>query len=86
MLLIAIWLNGQNYLVLAQFIRRKLKGKKRLNHIEGNAPNELDLQFESWKDEDSLIMTWLWGTMISGTMGPFPPLGNYGTIFIIHAL
>ena len=52
--------NGKNYLQWAQVIRTTLKGCWKLSYIEGNPPKRDDSQFESWDDEDSLIMTWLW--------------------------
>jgi len=53
-------LNGRNYL---QFIRRTLKGTGRLNHIEGEAISPDNPSFQIWDNDDSRIITWLWGSM-----------------------
>jgi len=50
-------LNGNNYLQWAQLVCAMLKGRKKLNHIEGNPPAKTDSTYEDWDDEDSLIMT-----------------------------
>jgi len=56
-------IDGNNYLQWAQLVRATLKGKKKLNHLEGNPPAKTDSKYEDWDDEDSLIMTWLWNSM-----------------------
>ena len=53
-------LDGRNYLQWAQLVRTTLKGRKKLNHLEGDPPDPTQ---EAWDDEDSLIMTWLWHSM-----------------------
>ncbi|RDX64411.1 hypothetical protein CR513_57037, partial [Mucuna pruriens] len=40
-----------------------LVGCKKLRHIEGSDLPRDDSMFESWDDEYSLIMTWLWNSM-----------------------
>ena len=57
-------LDGHNYLQWSQLVHRTLKGRKKLSHIEGKAPRKDDPQYEVWDDEDSLIMTWLWHSML----------------------
>ena len=52
-------LNEKNYLVWSQVVRKKLKGKGKLSHLNGPAPSEEDPKFEAWDEEDSLIMSWL---------------------------
>jgi len=56
-------LDGNNYLQWAQLVRATLKGRKKLNHLEGNPPAKTNSKYEDWDDEDSLIMTWLWNSM-----------------------
>jgi len=56
-------LDGHNYLPWAQLVRTTLKGRKKLNHIEGEPPAQIDPNYEAWDDADSLIMTWLWHSM-----------------------
>ncbi|XP_052736717.1 uncharacterized protein LOC128197906 [Vigna angularis] len=57
-------LDGQNYLQWSQFIRRVLKGRSKLDHINGGGPEPDDTYFSIWDNEDSLIMTWMWQSMI----------------------
>jgi len=56
-------LDGSNYLQWTQLVRATLKGRKKLNHLEGNHPAQNGPKYEDWDDEDSLIMTWLWNSM-----------------------
>ena len=57
-------LNGKNYLKWSQLIRTILKGKGKGSHIIGNAPDEADPNFKAWDEEDSMIMAWLWNSMV----------------------
>ncbi|KAJ1395298.1 gag-polypeptide of LTR copia-type [Sesbania bispinosa] len=57
-------LNGKNYLKWSQLIRTILKGKGKGSHLTNNAPDEKDAKFKSWDEEDSMIMAWLWNSMI----------------------
>nr|KYP41699.1 hypothetical protein KK1_036913 [Cajanus cajan] len=58
------WLDGWNFLQWSQYIRRILKGRSRLDHINGGGPGPNDSNFPIWDNEDSLIMTWMWHSMI----------------------
>ncbi|WVZ24536.1 hypothetical protein V8G54_003080 [Vigna mungo] len=63
-------LNGKNYLKWSQIIKTILKGEGKISHLIGNALVETDPKFKSWDEEDSMIMAWLWNSMvpeISGT-------------------
>lgn len=60
----ACQLNGKNYLKWSQLVRRTLKGKGKANHLTEYAPKEEDPKFTKWDEEDSMIMAWLWNTMI----------------------
>ena len=44
-------------------VRTKLKGKGKLSHLDGPKPSEEDPKFETWDEEESLIMSWLWDSM-----------------------
>ncbi|XP_058749398.1 uncharacterized protein LOC131622387 [Vicia villosa] len=57
-------LNGKNYFSWAQFMRANLKGRGKLNHIEGDPLPATDPGFTLWDNEDSLIMSWMWNSMI----------------------
>ncbi|KAJ1401796.1 Retrotransposon gag domain [Sesbania bispinosa] len=57
-------LNGKNYLKWSQLIRTILKGKGKGSHLTNNAPDEKDAKFKSWDEEDSMIIAWLWNSMI----------------------
>ncbi|RVW23388.1 Retrovirus-related Pol polyprotein from transposon TNT 1-94 [Vitis vinifera] len=57
-------LNGKNYLKWSQLIRIVLKGKGKINHLMGTGPKLGDPHFEVWDEEDSMIMAWLWNSMI----------------------
>lgn len=56
-------LNGKNYLKWSQFVRTYLKGRGRLSHLLTSGPNKKDPKFDSWDEEDSMIMSWLWDSM-----------------------
>ncbi|KHN39708.1 hypothetical protein glysoja_040575, partial [Glycine soja] len=55
---------GENYLKWSQLIRTILKGKGKGSHLTDNAPDEKDVKFKSWDEEDSMIMAWLWNSMV----------------------
>jgi len=55
---------GKNYLKWAQLVLRTLKGKGKANHLTEDAPKEDDPKFTKWDEEDSMIMAWLWNSMI----------------------
>jgi hypothetical protein len=57
-------LHGKNYLKWAQLVRTVLKGKGKLSHLTGDGPAEEDPTFTAWDEEDSMIMAWLWNSMI----------------------
>jgi len=54
--------NGKNYLKWSQLTRTILKGKG--NHLTENPPSETETRFRSWEEEDSMIMAWVWNSMI----------------------
>ncbi|RVX15206.1 hypothetical protein CK203_008040 [Vitis vinifera] len=39
-------------------------GKRKLSHLVGKRPNLSDLKFHVWDEEDSMIMSWLWNSMV----------------------
>ena len=49
---------------MAQLIRTILKGKGKLSYLTGIGPAEGDPTFTAWDEEDSMIMAWLWNSMI----------------------
>ena len=57
-------LNGQNYLKWSQFVRTFLKGKGKLSHLLGTGPKPEDPKFAAWDEEDSMVMSWLWNSMM----------------------
>ncbi|KAJ1403370.1 Retrotransposon gag domain [Sesbania bispinosa] len=57
-------LNGRNYLKWAQLVRTVLKGKGKLSHLTESGPKQEDPKFTTWDEEDSMIMAWLWNSMI----------------------
>ena len=61
---VAYQLNGKNYLKWSQLIRTFLKGKGKLSHLLGTCPKEMYPTFEAWDEEDSLVMSWLWNSMV----------------------
>lgn len=56
-------MDGKNYLQWAQIVRTFLKGKGKLSHLEGTGPRQGDPKFQTWDEEDSSIMSWLWSSM-----------------------
>ena len=57
-------LDGKNYLKWSQLVRTMLKGKGKISHLMGTGPKLGDPHFEAWDEEDSMIMAWLWNSMI----------------------
>ncbi|XP_020212421.1 uncharacterized protein LOC109796961 [Cajanus cajan] len=57
-------LNERNYLKWAQLVRTVLKGKGKLSHLTEYGPKQEDPKFTTWDEEDSMIMAWLWNSMI----------------------
>ncbi|RVW88127.1 hypothetical protein CK203_042925 [Vitis vinifera] len=57
-------LDGKNYLKWSQLVRTVLKGKWKISHLMGTGPKLGDPHFEAWDEEDSMIMAWLWNSMI----------------------
>ena len=57
-------LNGKKYLKWSQLVRTVLKGKGKLSHLTGTGPNKDSPKFAAWDEEDSMIMAWLWNSMI----------------------
>ena len=57
-------LNGKNYLKWSQLVRTMLKGKRKISHLMGTRPKLGDPHFEAWDEEDSIIMAWLWNSMV----------------------
>ncbi|KAJ1377738.1 Retrotransposon gag domain [Sesbania bispinosa] len=57
-------LNGRNYLKWAQLVRTVLKGKGKLSHLTEPGPKHEDPKFTTWDGEDSMILAWLWNSMI----------------------
>ena len=60
----AYQLNGRNYLKWSQLVRTLLKGKGKINHLTGIGPAQGDPKYTAWDEEDSMIMAWLWNSMI----------------------
>ncbi|XP_030518235.1 uncharacterized protein LOC115731700 [Rhodamnia argentea] len=56
-------LDGKKFLQWAQIVRTFLKGKGKLSHLEGIGPGQSDPKFQTWDEEDSSIMSWLWSSM-----------------------
>ncbi|KAK8574583.1 hypothetical protein V6N12_062273 [Hibiscus sabdariffa] len=62
---LAYRLNGINYLKWSLLVRTFLKGRGKINHLLGTGPKEGDPKYASWDEQDSLVMTWLWSSMLS---------------------
>ena len=57
-------LDRKNYLKWSQLVRTILKGKGKIGHLLGTGPKPGESGFEVWDEEDSMVMAWLWGSMI----------------------
>ncbi|GFY96524.1 alcohol dehydrogenase 1 [Actinidia rufa] len=57
-------LNGKNYLKWSQLVRTTLKGKGKASHLLGTGPKKGDPRLDAWDEEDSLVMAWMWNSMI----------------------
>ncbi|KAG6505476.1 hypothetical protein ZIOFF_037832 [Zingiber officinale] len=54
---------GSISLAIAKVVHICLKGKGKLSHILRTGPATTDPVFETWDEEDSMIMSWLWDSM-----------------------
>lgn len=61
---VAYRLNGKNYLKWSQMVRKFLKGRGKLGHLLGNGPKQGDPKFDAWDEQDSMVMSWLWNSMV----------------------
>ncbi|KAK2991614.1 hypothetical protein RJ640_014010 [Escallonia rubra] len=41
-----------------------MKGKGKLSHLLGTGPKKGDPRFDVWDEEDSMVMSWLWNSML----------------------
>lgn len=62
-------LNGRNYLKSSQHVKTFLKGKGKINHLLAVSPSFGDPKFAAW-EEDSVIRSWLWNSMMPEVCGP----------------
>lgn len=56
-------------MVWSQVVRTKLKGRGKLHHLLDPIPSKEDAKFTAWDIEDSLIMSWLWDSMLPEVSG-----------------
>ncbi|KAK8340668.1 hypothetical protein V6Z12_A08G113300 [Gossypium hirsutum] len=61
---VAYRLNGKNYLKWSQLVRMFLKGRRKLSHLLKSRPKEGDPKFDSWDEQNSMVMSWLWNSMM----------------------
>ncbi|XP_040972687.1 uncharacterized protein [Gossypium hirsutum] len=61
---VAYRLNEKNYLKWSQLVRTFLKGRGKLSHLLGTGPKEGDLKFDAWDEQDFMVMSWLWNSMM----------------------
>lgn len=54
----------EELLQMPQLIRTILKGERKTSHLVGSRPKVGDPKFDVWDEEDSIIMAWLWNSMI----------------------
>ncbi|XP_071926035.1 uncharacterized protein [Coffea arabica] len=57
-------LNRKNNLKWSQFVQTFLKGKGKISHLLGTGPKKGDPKFAAWDEEDSMVMSWLWNSML----------------------
>ena len=41
-----------------------IEGRGKLSHLLGTGPKKGDPKFETWDEQDSLLMSWLWNLML----------------------
>ena len=56
-------LHEKNYLNWSQLVKTTLKGKGKAGHLTDDPPYEKSPTLKKWDEEDSTIMSWLWGSM-----------------------
>ena len=74
-------LNGRNYLRWSQIVKTFLKGKGKINHLLGMSPSLDDPKFTLWDEEDSMIISWLWNSMMPEVSGPYMFLNTANEIW-----
>ena len=57
-------LNGKNYFKWSQLVRMFLKGRGKLSHFLGTGPKKGDPKFDAWDEQDSMVISWLWNSML----------------------
>ncbi|RVW89560.1 Protein enhanced disease resistance 2 [Vitis vinifera] len=55
--------------IIRKGVRTVLKGKDKLSHLIGIGLGLEDLKFNQWDEEDSMIMSWLWNSMLPKISG-----------------
>ncbi|KAM7473780.1 hypothetical protein LguiB_021023 [Lonicera macranthoides] len=66
-------LNGRNYLEWTQSMRLFIDGKRRLGYVNGEVvpPPANDPGFKSWREENSMVTSWLINSMEAGLGKPY---------------
>lgn len=60
-----IKLNGNNYLAWSRAMELFITGKGKKDHLLGKVviPAETDVKFQAWEAENSMLMSWILGSM-----------------------
>ena len=61
-------------------VKTFLKGKGKLSHLIGTEPAQNDPTFVKWDKKDSMIMSWLWNSMLLEVSWTFMVLITIGEI------
>ena len=57
-------LDGGNYLLWSQLMRTFLKGQGKIAYLIRPSPKASNPAFATWDVEDSMLMSWLWSSML----------------------
>lgn len=77
-------LNRKNYLKWSQFVRTIFKGNGKLSHLLGKGPKPGDPKFDTWDEADSMVMPWLWNSMMPEVIDTCMFLETTKNIWDIH--
>ena len=55
----------------SQIVKTFLKGRGKISHLTDNPPKPENPKFTLWDEEDSMIMSWLWNSIMPEVCGPY---------------
>ena len=60
----------------SQLVSTFLKGRGKLTHLLGTGLSKEDPRFEAWDEQESMLMSWLWNSMLPEISDTYMFLGS----------